>query len=1079
MCDASCKRTLADAAGTGEVSGAVRVDIQWLDIPTTPMPPDSPYPSFGWDGWRSIYPYSTKNDVSEAPVPARHRAVVLENRYVRATVLPDLGGRLFSLYDKIAGQETFMVPPTLKYQNVASRGAWLAGGIEFNFGRRGHTVFTVDPVTWAIRRGDDGSASVWVGCAVLPVESRWALRISLAPDRAALDLDIHAMGPPALPGMMYWWTNAGVEVTRQSRFFYFGLTADAGHSRHAWPFCDGLDFRWYQSRFVEADMFLMEPQRDYLGFYDFGRHHGLAQTADRFMAPGQKYFTWGTHHQGQFWDRMFSDTDQTYCEIQRGRFGTQGTVDPIPAMAWDGWRESWAPIRDTEGFSAMESDLVLSVVPAGDDAADVRLLGVTVQAGLHLTIGSGDDVLGTWDIARVAPDEAFAQRVALKAGQACDRVRVTDEDGHVLMDWEEFHFPDADWFAEGRHHRRFDPTDSGTDDELFARVERMRHGTWPTPNRYLTALEDKLLARDPGHAGLLRALGEQDLHAGLNTRAAERLEKALERRPRDGDILCLLSWAHLRQGQLDRAVERFSEASAALPLRANALTGLVCARLAAGQIAQALAASDRLAEAFGADPWGRLVRVMALRRAGRTAEAVEAIEGLLAQDPLWSRLHAEAMLLGVETDLGGGRTVGDDSVTAAMPYIELGLWDDATAILSADESNDRVSPAVRLAHLACVRRRAGDAAGEAEAIEAMREAPMELAHPSSAVSIAVLTELARALPDEPALHLMLGNVLGSRSRREEAEAAWQRAVDLGMEHTVPLRNLAMVAADRDDHDRAVGLYRRAWAVSGRNLYLFAEIDHYFAERGLHPERLELYDDLPDEARCRSLVAMRRVLQLLDTGRYDDAIEEFAARTFLRGEFERGIRYYYVEALIGQAGPHIAAGEWDRAREILAKGLDYPRNINMGRHGTRPNESPIHYLLGVVAEMSGDTEAAKEHFQAAAAELHVEGTPASGYEMFAWLALGHRARGMELAHRIEQMARGEIEAPLWFRWRYDPSILEFVHGLAQLAKGRIDEARRMWRDALAKTPDGRWLLLHLNLPEAVLKRMSQAPPYPEQ
>ncbi|GAH87990.1 unnamed protein product, partial [marine sediment metagenome] len=203
------------------------------------------------------------------------------------------------------------------------------------------------------------------------------------------------------------------------------------------------------------------------------------------------------------------------------------------------------------------------------------------------------------------------------------------------MDWEEFRFPDADWFAEGSHRHRFEAADNATDDELFARMEQMRFGTWPTPNRYLADLEDKLLARDPGHAGLLRALAEQDLYAGLNARAIERLEKALERRPRDGEILCLLGWAQLRLGRYDEAVVRFSEASAALPLRANALTGLVCARLAAGHAEEALAASDRLAESFGADPWGRLVRVMALRRAGQTARAVEGLKALLTQDPLW------------------------------------------------------------------------------------------------------------------------------------------------------------------------------------------------------------------------------------------------------------------------------------------------------------------------------------------------------------------------------------------------------------------------------------------------------------
>ena len=150
----------------------VSVRVEWLELPTYVPGPDSPYPEYAWMARGERYPYSAKSDLSGEARPARHRTVVLENRYVRAVVLPDMGGRLYRLFDKTAGQDAFMVPPTVKFQNVAWRGAWLAGGIEFNYGYHHHTVNTVSPVTWAVRQEPDGSAAVWVGCAILPVESR-------------------------------------------------------------------------------------------------------------------------------------------------------------------------------------------------------------------------------------------------------------------------------------------------------------------------------------------------------------------------------------------------------------------------------------------------------------------------------------------------------------------------------------------------------------------------------------------------------------------------------------------------------------------------------------------------------------------------------------------------------------------------------------------------------------------------------------------------------------------------------------------------------------------------------------------
>ena len=66
----------------------------------------------------------------------------------------------------------------------------------------------------------------------------------------------------------------------------------------------------------------------------------------------------------------------------------------------------------------------------------------------------------------------------------------------------------------------------------------------------------------------------------------------------------------------------------------------------------------------------------------------------------------------------------------------------------------------------------------------------------------------------------------------------------------------------------------------------------------------------------------------------------------------------------------------------------------------------------------------------------------------------------MAHKIEQMARGETEMPGWLRWYYQESVLKFTHGLAQLTKGRAEEAKRMWQETLEK--EHRILANHENL-----------------
>ncbi len=1058
------------------MSEGVSVRLEEVELPTYVRGPDGPYPRYGWAGWRGTYPYSTQQDLTTEVRPQRHRMVVLENEYLLVAVTPDMVGRVFRLYDKRAGQETFMVPPSIKYQNVSNRGAWIAGGIEFNFGHRGHTCHTVNPVSWAMRTDSDGGASVWVGTTIRPTGSRWALRIRLRPGRAAMDLDVHVMGPPLLPSMMYWWSNAGVEVTRQSRFFYYGLYANALHFQHGWPVCDGLDFSWWRNRLLEADMFLMDAQRDYLGFYDYGRHHGLAQTADVHEAPGQKYFTWGTHEQGQYWDSMFSDTGQTYCEIQRGRLPTQGTTERLPPMACQRWTETWIPLAGTEGFTATESGLVLSVEHEADGAACIRLAAVEARTALTLEAFAGRKRLGRWPVKAVAPDDPFTRRVKLPPDARCDRVRVRDAAGDALLDWTEFHYNSDDWFRDSIGHIELN---QGPADEMFAEAERRRFLSWPGGLDECRGHYRQILEQDPGHTGVLVALAEVEFYVGRYERAGEHLRKALQRRPREPECLTLLGWTALKLDRDGEAVRAFADAARCESARRTALVGLAAAHLRAGRHKPALAAVERLLGENPADPWGRWMQVVALRRAGQTAPAREHLRGLLSEQPLWSCLHAEAALLDVPVDLAGGtRTLADDSVTAATPYLDLGLWDDARAVLQRDESDEPFSPAVRLAHLAYACRQLGDASGEAEALQALRRAPAELAHPWTTTSIEVLEALCAAHEGEPMLEYMLGNVLADRYRLDEARARWERAVELGMAHSVCHYNLGRLAAHRQDHETSLMHFRKAWELSGQDVNMFSVLDRALASAGLHQERQAVYEQLDERLRQRSVVAMRRVLQLLDTARYEQALAELGQRTFLRGEFEKTIRYQYLEAIVGRACDHVQAGRWDASEAVLRKGFEYPRNLNIGRHGAMPNEAVLHYWLALAADAQGDEERARASWQAAAEELHMDGHPMQAYEMLAWLALGHRPRALALAHKLEQIARGQADVPWWYKFYYGSAAPQFNHGLAQVAKGHIGAAREIWRKALAENPDGRWLPLHLNLPQAILERMARRRTGPE-
>ena len=79
------------------------------------------------------YPYDGLDfDQVGAPAPRQFRALILENAYLEVTILPDLGGRIYQITDKVNGRPLLYNNPATIASTWGMRGWWLAaGGIEW------------------------------------------------------------------------------------------------------------------------------------------------------------------------------------------------------------------------------------------------------------------------------------------------------------------------------------------------------------------------------------------------------------------------------------------------------------------------------------------------------------------------------------------------------------------------------------------------------------------------------------------------------------------------------------------------------------------------------------------------------------------------------------------------------------------------------------------------------------------------------------------------------------------------------------------------------------------------------------
>ena len=166
-----------------------------------------------------IYPYTARTNLTDRRSPRTWRTLELENEHLKLVVLPDLGGRIYSCVDKATGQDLFYANTSIKFADVAYRGAWVALGVELNF-PVSHNWMTVSPVDFATVRHEDGSASVWVGNIDRPYGMQWRVELRLRPGRSLLEQTTTLYNRSDVRHRFYWWTTASVRADADSRILY-------------------------------------------------------------------------------------------------------------------------------------------------------------------------------------------------------------------------------------------------------------------------------------------------------------------------------------------------------------------------------------------------------------------------------------------------------------------------------------------------------------------------------------------------------------------------------------------------------------------------------------------------------------------------------------------------------------------------------------------------------------------------------------------------------------------------------------------------------------------------------------------
>jgi tetratricopeptide (TPR) repeat protein len=351
----------------------------------------------GWETGFRVLPYRMQDQYSRQRKPLTFRSIVLENETLKATFLPEIGGRLISLFHKPIQRELLHRNPVFQPANLAIRNAWFSGGIEWNIGQLGHTFTTCSPLFASAIQGAQGEPGLRLYEFERCKSLFWQIDFYLPPGFPFLVAYTRVINPNPADTSMYWWTNIAVNEAPDVRVLAPALNAiyinfneqGSGFGYAALPNlpsikgADGtysLNFPFASEFFFQCD----QAEVPWEAALD-GEGRGLIEASTRRLKY-RKMFCWGSHAGGRHWQEFLSQPGQAYIEIQAGLAPTQvhGLVMP-GRSAWD-----W-----TQVFGYLEADPVKVHSPVWEQAVK------TVDAALK---------------DRVSPQRIYELEEACRAG---------------------------------------------------------------------------------------------------------------------------------------------------------------------------------------------------------------------------------------------------------------------------------------------------------------------------------------------------------------------------------------------------------------------------------------------------------------------------------------------------------------------------------------------------------------------------------------------------------------------------------------------------------------------------------------
>ncbi len=410
-----------------------------------------------------VYPYPMQDVLFDGKMDETYKYLTLQNKWFHVGLLPEHGGHLLNFTDKATGFETFYRQHVVKPALIGMLGAWISGGVEWNFPHH-HRATTAMPIDWRAVANDDGSKTIWIGETELRRRLKWTIGLSLLPDRAVLRAENVFMNRNPWIESMIYWANVSVHCDENYQILFPpSMHVGFDHHKNYWTSypigprkeeiellpsqrskyandIEGMmDLSWWKNFTIESrSIFGLDPDNAFMAGYDHKKKCGTAHVSNRHITVGKKFFLWGNFPEAQVWDKVLTDNDGPYLELMVGCWS-----DNQPDYSWIAPYETrkvtqyWFPVKGIGGIKNVTVDGAVNVDRTGKDEMLVGFHSTRALEGCTVTLAKGSEKVFVEKNVKIDPDTPWCKPIKVDPAAKDQQftASIADKDGKVFLSY--------------------------------------------------------------------------------------------------------------------------------------------------------------------------------------------------------------------------------------------------------------------------------------------------------------------------------------------------------------------------------------------------------------------------------------------------------------------------------------------------------------------------------------------------------------------------------------------------------------------------------------------------------------------